>query len=128
MKIKQRMSKKMKDDLIELMADYKKCNNALLDIWEDIYYFCAKNRKRFRIIINNDRTLSFKGNEVVEMAWYDEKTPMSVDALYKLFLDRKKYIYKALLDTRTELKYFLDQVNDFLSEHEKELSEEEGSS
>jgi hypothetical protein len=125
MKIKQKMSKKMQNDLIELMSNYKKCTNALLGIWEDIYDFCEKNRSKFKIIINNDKTLSFKGNEVVEMAWYDENTLISIDELYKLFFDRKKYIYKALLDTRTELKYFLDKVNDFLNEYEKELSEEE---
>jgi len=124
MKIKQKMSRKMRKELIELMTDYRDVKNALLCLWSDIIDFCSKKKVRFRITFNHyNKTVSFEGEEAKIDMKYDEKTPMSTNELYRMFFNRKDFIYTALKDTKIELEFLLNMINDFLSRYEEELIE-----
>jgi len=124
MEIKQKMSKKMKKELIELMKDYGDVKTALLNLHYDIINFCSKKKAHFRITFNHyNKTASFEGEEAKIDMKYDEKTPMSANELYKIFFNRKDFIYIALKDTKIELEFLLNMINDFLSRYEKELTE-----
>jgi len=120
-KIKQKMNIKTKEQLSDLLTDYKDSISKMLSIWYDIKDFCAKDKKGFRIEICADRTVHLKGSEAYVKISCDGKTALSPDDLYKLLFERAEFIYNALLDARAEIDDLRNRLNNFLTDYESEF-------